>query len=52
MIKEFQGEHRWLSNFTPVNILYKGYIYSSVEHAYVSAKSDFFGTQLLRKTNH
>jgi ribA/ribD-fused uncharacterized protein len=40
IIKEFQGEFRWLSNFSPVNILYNGINYASVEHAYQSAKSD------------
>jgi ribA/ribD-fused uncharacterized protein len=39
-IKEFQGEYRWLSNFTPVEIILDGIKYSSVEHAYMSAKSD------------
>lgn len=40
MIKEFQGEFRWLSNFTQVAIELDGRIFSSVEHAYMSAKSD------------
>lgn len=40
MIKEFQNEYRWLSNFTPVEVELDGLIYSSVEHAYMSAKSD------------
>lgn len=40
MIKEFQGDFRWLSNFTPVNIELDGLKFSSVEHAYMSAKSD------------
>lgn len=40
MIKEFQNEFRWLSNFAPVKIELDGKIYSSVEHAYMSAKSD------------
>lgn len=39
MIREFQGEYRWLSNFAPVLIKLDG-IYPSVEHAYMSAKSD------------
>jgi len=38
MIKEFQKEYRWLSNFAPVNIELDGIIYPSVEHAYMSAK--------------
>lgn len=40
MIKEFQGEFRWLSNFTPCHIHLDGRDFSSVEHAYMSAKSD------------
>jgi hypothetical protein len=38
MIKEFQKENRWLSNFVPCTIILEGKIYSSVEHAYMSAK--------------
>lgn len=40
MIKEFQNEYRWLSNFAPVTIILDGVGYPSVEHAYMSAKSD------------
>lgn len=40
MIKEFQGEYRWLSNFAPVNIEYGGIAYPSVEHYYVAMKTD------------
>ncbi len=40
MIKEFQGEYRWLSNFWPVEIEYKGRTFNSVEHAYMSEKND------------
>lgn len=40
MIKEFQGNYRWLSNFAPVIIKLDGKTYPSVEHAYMSAKSD------------
>lgn len=40
MIKEFQGEFIWLSNFYIVNIEYKNNIYISVENAYQSAKND------------
>jgi ribA/ribD-fused uncharacterized protein len=39
MIKEFQKEYRWLSNFAPVKIKLDSGIYSSVEHAYQSSKS-------------
>ena len=40
MIKSFKDNYRWLSNFEPVKIVYEGIEYSSVEHAYMSAKSD------------
>lgn len=40
IIKEFQGEYRWLSNFWPVNIELDGIIYPSVEHAFMSSKSN------------
>lgn len=40
MIKEFQGEFRWLSNFWPVPIIVDGITYPSVEHAYQAAKCD------------
>lgn len=40
MIKEFQKEYRWLSNFAPVKIILDGITYPSTEHAYMSAKSD------------
>ena len=39
IIKEFQGEFRWLSNFAPCEILFVDGKYKSVEHAYMSAKS-------------
>lgn len=40
MIREFQGEYRWLSNFAPVEITLGDLTYSSVEHAYMSEKSN------------
>lgn len=40
MIREFQNEYRWLSNFAPVKIKLDGLEFPSVEHAYMSAKSD------------
>lgn len=40
MIKQFQKEFRWLSNFTPCTIILDGITYRSVEHAYMSAKSN------------
>lgn len=39
-ITEFQGDYRWLSNFSPCEIYLDGEEYRSVEHAYMSAKSD------------
>lgn len=40
MIKEFRGEYAWLSNFYAVKIILLDVEYASVEHAYMSAKSD------------
>jgi ribA/ribD-fused uncharacterized protein len=40
MIKEFRGEYRWLSNFAPCEIHFNGMRFASVEHAYMSAKSN------------
>ena len=39
-IEEFRGEYNWLSNFASVPIEFDGRIYKSVEHAYISAKSN------------
>lgn len=39
-IKEFQGEYRWLSNFAQCSITLGDNVYPSVEHAFVSAKSN------------
>ena len=38
-IRGFFGEYRFLSNFTPATIKFEGDYYSSVEHAYVAAKT-------------
>ena len=40
MIDRFRDENDWLSNFAPVKITLNGVTYASVEHAYMSAKSD------------
>jgi ribA/ribD-fused uncharacterized protein len=40
MIKQFQNEYRWLSNFSPAEVMFNGVSYASVEHAYMSAKSN------------
>jgi ribA/ribD-fused uncharacterized protein len=39
-IREFQDEYRWLSNFYPCLITYNGNLFTSVEHAYCSMKSE------------
>ena len=38
-ILEFSGEHRFLSNFAPVEIDWEWIVYSSVEHAFVASKT-------------
>jgi len=38
MIYSFNGEFRFLSNFWPVEVMFEGDLYSSVEAAYVAAK--------------
>lgn len=38
MIKEFQGDFRWLSNFWPCRVEFEGLQYPSVENAYQAAK--------------
>lgn len=40
MIEQFRKEYGWLSNFTDVTIVLDDIKYRSVEHAYMSAKSD------------
>jgi ribA/ribD-fused uncharacterized protein len=47
MITQFIDEYRWLSNFQSVQIKYEGRVYPSVEHAYISAKSDDDGWKQL-----
>lgn len=39
MIKEFQGDERWLSNFTPCEVYLDGIAYPSTEAAYQAAKT-------------
>lgn len=51
MIKEFQGEYRWLSNFCPCKIEYQSDIYPSTEHFYVAMKTtDRFDRETIRLT--
>lgn len=38
-INQFAGAYSWLSNFAPVTIYTTDYIFPSVEHAYMAAKS-------------
>lgn len=37
-IKQFQGEHRFLSNFWPCVVYFEGIQYPTIEHAYQAAK--------------
>ena len=39
MIKEFNKEYRWLSNFHPVQIVYEDITYPTTEHAYQASKT-------------
>lgn len=39
MITQFKDEHRFLSNFSPCTIEMDGLTFSSVEHAFVAAKT-------------
>lgn len=39
MIGPFQGKYRFLSNFWPTDVVYEGFHYPTVEHAYVAAKT-------------
>ena len=38
IVKEFQGEYRFLSNFWPAPLVYRGIRYPSSEHAFQAAK--------------
>jgi len=50
VIKEFQGEYRFLSNFWPCRVYYEGKKYPSVEHAYQAAKTlDLKKRAMIRK---
>jgi len=40
VIGRFIGPYRWLSNFWPVQVEYRGYIFPTVEHAYQAAKTE------------
>ena len=40
MIEQFNDEYRWLSNFYPCTLRFRGKRYPSVEYAYLSAKSE------------
>lgn len=39
IIREFQGEYRFLSNFWPAKITFGDWTFPSAEHAYQAAKS-------------
>lgn len=47
-ILEFQGPHRWLSNFWPAQVLLDGHIYHTVENAYQAAKFHPSGRAIFR----
>ncbi len=38
-ISQFQGKHRFLSNFWPAKVTFGGWEYPTVEHAYQAAKT-------------
>ena len=40
MIKEFQDEYRWLSNFHPCQVSFAGVLYDYPENAYQAAKTN------------
>jgi len=49
-IRSFQGEYRFLSNFYPAPVIYWGYQYPTVEHAYQAAKAQTHrDRELIRK---
>lgn len=39
MINSFMGIHRYLSNFSPVRVIFEGLEYNTTEHAYQAAKT-------------
>lgn len=39
MINLFKGEHAWLSNMWPAQVMFEGELYASVEHAYQASKT-------------
>lgn len=51
-IKEFKGDHDFLSNFYPFPIIYRGLIWPTTEHAFQAAKfKNGVYTELIRKTH-
>ncbi len=46
-ISKFQGEHRFLSNFHPVEVTMDGQLYLSTEHAYQAAKTTNLATRTM-----
>lgn len=45
MIDRFRGEYGWLSNFHPVEVVYEGITFPSVENAYQAAKTLSIGAR-------
>lgn len=39
-ITSFRGSYRFLSNFYPCKVVYEGYVYPTVEHAFQAAKCE------------
>lgn len=46
IIKEFQGEYRFLSNFYPAKVEFEHEIFPTVEHAYQAAKTKEWSKRL------
>lgn len=40
VIDKFNGEHSFLSNFSPANITWRGQVWPTTEHAFQAAKTD------------
>jgi ribA/ribD-fused uncharacterized protein len=47
MIREFQGEYRFLSNFWHCDVMLDGYNYPSVEHAYQASKTRSYDERMM-----
>jgi len=45
-ISEFRGQYKWLSNFWICDVMFGGFLYRSVEHAYQAAKTPILEQRL------